>query len=77
MTELVTPIKRLFEPPEQSFFLFGPRGTGKSTLLQEKYPEALRIDLLAPDILRQYSGYPERLYDLVKGNPDKKTIVID
>jgi predicted AAA+ superfamily ATPase len=33
--------------PEQSFFLFGPRGTGKSTWIRHVLPEALYVDLLA------------------------------
>jgi len=35
---------RLFSPPEGSFFLFGPRGTGKSTWLRATYPDALFVD---------------------------------
>lgn len=40
---------RFFEPPAGSFFLFGPRGTGKTTLLRQAFPDALRPtrDLLA------------------------------
>jgi len=44
-----------------SFFLFGPRGTGKSTWLQQQFPHALRLDLLAPEVLRAYQARPERL----------------
>ena len=41
--------RTLFLPDRHSFFLFGPRGTGKSTLMQALLPpEALRIDLLDP-----------------------------
>ena len=32
--------------PEVSYFLWGPRQTGKSTLLRATYPAARRIDLL-------------------------------
>jgi predicted AAA+ superfamily ATPase len=32
--------------PDTSFFLWGPRQTGKSTLLRATYPKALSIDLL-------------------------------
>lgn len=32
--------------PKGSYFLLGPRGTGKSTWLLHHYPEAVRIDLL-------------------------------
>ena len=70
-------LKRLFQEPKQSFFLFGPRGTGKSTLIRNHFKNALWIDLLKPELLRRFSGNPERLYDVVKANPDNKVIVID
>src|SRR3989339_735300 len=72
-----TIIPRIFEAPEDSFFLFGPRGTGKSTLLRRDYPDALWIDLLEPDVFRSYSAYPERLREVILANPDQKTVVID
>lgn len=70
-------IRRLFQDPKQSFFLFGPRGTGKSTWIQTHFQEALKVDLLAPDVLRTLNAQPERLRELVSGNPEKKTVVID
>lgn len=70
-------IKRFFNPPQQSFFLFGPRGTGKSTLMKKLYTHALWVDLLHPETLRSFSARPERLFDLVQGNAEKKNIVID
>ncbi|MDZ7363614.1 MAG: AAA family ATPase [candidate division KSB1 bacterium] len=72
-----TYVPRFFIAPKQSFFLFGPRGTGKSTFLKQHYPNALWIDLLKPDVFRAYAGRPERLVELVHGNPEKKFIVID
>ena len=72
-----TIIPGIFEVPEDSFFLFGPRGTGKSTLLRRDYPDALWIDLLEPDVFRSYSAYPERLREVILANPDQKTVVID
>jgi predicted AAA+ superfamily ATPase len=69
--------KRLFQEPKQSFFLFGPRGTGKSTLIHQRFAHALWVDLLKPEILRSYSAQPERLFELVRGNPEKRVIVID
>lgn len=70
-------IRRFFKAPKQSFFLFGPRGTGKSTWVQILYPDALRIDLLEPDTFRNFSAHPERLQELLLGNPEKRRIVID
>ncbi|MDI6739730.1 MAG: AAA family ATPase [Candidatus Edwardsbacteria bacterium] len=72
-----TIIPRLFSPPKFSFFLFGPRGTGKTTLLRQNYPDALWIDLLEPDVFRSYSARPERLREVVLAYPDKRTVVVD
>lgn len=63
-------------PARQSFFLFGPRGTGKSTWLRQVLPGALVIDLLQPDVARELSARPERLRDLVHGAPGR-VVVID
>jgi predicted AAA+ superfamily ATPase len=68
-------IKRYFRGSEQSYFLFGPRGTGKSTWLKEHHPDALYINLLVPDILREYLAYPERLEARVKGSKSKQIII--
>jgi len=70
-------ISRFFEQRNQSFFLLGPRGTGKSTFIKNEFPEALYIDLLLPDVFRSYSAYPERLRDVVHAQRGKKTILID
>jgi uncharacterized protein len=70
-------IPRFFTVPDQSFFLFGPRGTGKSTFLRHRNPDALWIDLLKPDVFRSYAARPERIIEAVHGDPGKKTIIID
>jgi len=70
-------IPRFFNPPTQSYFLFGPRGTGKTTWLFKNYPDAMRLDLLDPVQLREYSAHPEILIELIRGNPDKKLFIID
>ena len=68
---------RFFSPPRQSFFLFGPRGTGKSTWLKQTYPEAIVVDLLKEDLFRRYHSHPEGLRALASGAPARATIVID
>lgn len=70
-------IPRKFTSPNKSFFLFGARGTGKSTFLKNNYPDALWIDLLLPNEFRTYSAKPERIIELINGNLEKKTIIID
>ena len=70
-------IRRFFEIPEQSFFLFGPRGTGKSTWLREQLPDALYLDLLEPSLHRRLSARPERLREILAGSPRSANVVID
>ncbi len=56
--------------------MFGPRGTGKSTWLEAAFPQAVRVDLLAPAQQRQYAARPERLRELAAA-PGVADIVID
>lgn len=78
MLNLATiPIERYLYPPERSYFLFGPRGTGKSTYLEKYKSIAIWIDLLDPDSERQYSAKPERLQDVITASPEKHIVVID
>lgn len=73
----MTFVPRFFEPPAASYFLFGPRGTGKTSWLNAKYPNALRLDLLDAAASRQYTARPESLIAFVEGNPHKTTIIVD
>lgn len=69
-------IPRLLVPPSESFFLLGPRGTGKSTWLAHCYPKAIRIDLLLPGEERKYLAAPERLRELADSLPSGKGMII-
>lgn len=68
---------RFLQIPEGSFFLFGPRGTGKSTWLRHQMPHALFLDLLRPELYRELSARPERLRELVLAAPRGATVVVD
>lgn len=70
-------IDRLFKRPSQSYFLFGPRGTGKSTWVADQYPNALRIDLLDDAVFREYSANPNRLLSVVRGTSAQGIVIID
>ena len=70
-------VSRFFQLPDRSCFLFGPRGTGKSTWLRDRLPDALFLDLLEPQLHRSLSARPERLRELLAGSPGKETVVID
>lgn len=70
-------INRFLKAEKQSFFLLGPRGTGKSTFIKNTYPDALYVDLLLPDVFRNYTARPERLLEAVHAQKNKKAVVID
>jgi len=73
----MTTVGRFLDDPGTNFFLFGPRGTGKSTWLRQQFPDALWLDLLDREIYRVYAARPERLRDVVWANPDRRDIVLD
>lgn len=68
---------RFFEPPKGHFFLLGPRGTGKTSWTRQRFPEALRIDLLDPGTLRELAARPERLREQLAARSGPKDVVID
>ena len=70
-------LSRFLPETETSFFLFGPRGTGKSTWITQTFPDALIIDLLEPDVFRRFAARPETLLDLVRAQTEARTVVID
>lgn len=68
---------RNLNPPKGSYFLLGPRGTGKSTWLLHQYPKALRIDLLLGEEERRFSAYPEKIRDVAADLPEGSTLILD
>jgi len=69
--------ERFFRAPNDSFFIFGPRGTGKSTWLKKTFPEAYLVDLLDDWTYRDHIAKPERIKQIVKANPHIKCFIID
>jgi uncharacterized protein len=70
-------IRRLLKSENQSYFLLGPRGTGKSTFIKDIYPNAIYLDLLLPDVFRNYNARPERLRETVQAQRKTKIVLID
>ena len=70
---------RILELPKKSFFLFGPRGTGKSIWLDQKLSSAsLKIDLLKSSEYLQYKRNPSLLSQEISALKEKKPwIIID
>jgi predicted AAA+ superfamily ATPase len=70
-------INRFFEPPKQSFFLFGPRGTGKSTWMKALFPEALYLNLLLSTLREKFRAYPDELIKEVAALSKPAVVIID
>lgn len=66
-------------PGAETFFLWGPRQTGKSTLLRRTYPDGPWVDLLKADEFRRYLARPESLRQELEAEPPERgqQIVID
>ncbi len=63
-------------PSNKSFFLFGARGTGKTTWVKNTFPNAIYIDLLYSETYTRLVANPSRLSDFIKQD-FKDWIIID
>ena len=70
-------VKRLLKVPERSFFLFGPRGVGKSTWLKDSLPEARFLDLLDSSLYLELSREPSRLEAMAGMLKENDWVVLD
>ena len=61
---------------DKSFFLWGPRQSGKTQLLRTRYPDVRFIDLLKSDEFAYYKQNPERLRQEVE-KQKTELVVID
>lgn len=68
---------RYIEKSETSIFLFGPRGTGKSTWLRSSFSDALTYDLLGNAEYLRLTRNPSLLYEEASRLPARSWIVID
>ena len=68
---------RFLQAHAGSFFLFGPRGTGKSTWLRALREQALWIDMLDPETVRLFQARPERLLERIDAQPQITDVVIN
>lgn len=55
-------------PKDKSFFLFGPRGTGKTTWVKARFKDALYLDLLEAELFNDLLANPQRLDNLIPKN---------
>ncbi|MBU4459665.1 MAG: DUF4143 domain-containing protein [Verrucomicrobia bacterium] len=71
------PYKRLLKAPEQSFFLFGMRGVGKSTWARQAFPDAHCIDLLDEGLYQSYLRDAHLFGRELLRVPAGQTVVVD
>lgn len=62
---------------DEAMFLFGARQTGKSTLLKERFPEAIMFDLLNNEVQKRFRRNPELLREILADRPENTLVVID
>ncbi|HNS19039.1 MAG TPA: AAA family ATPase [Sedimentisphaerales bacterium] len=72
-----THFKRSLAVPTRSFFLFGPRGTGKSTWLREVFSRAVYLDLLDASLFLELSQAPHTLEAMAGDRPPASWIILD
>jgi predicted AAA+ superfamily ATPase len=70
-------VPRLLQVPDRSFFLFGPRGTGKSTWLRQALSHAAFFDLLDASLYLELARDPHALEALVGRLPAGSWVVLD
>ena len=68
---------RRLQLPDRSFFLFGPRGTGKTTWLRQVLPGALWFDLLRTQTFLELSRRPDVFRQQVEALPRGSWVVVD
>jgi predicted AAA+ superfamily ATPase len=71
-------ITRLFQAPNTSFFLFGPRGCGKTTWYRNHYKsQSVVFDLLNAELFRELSSNPELLKKRIAADTGHTVFILD
>ena len=68
---------RFLRPPDQSFFLLGLRGVGKSTWARQAFPDAVRVDLLDERHFRDLLADPALFAQSIAHLPAGSRVVVD
>jgi predicted AAA+ superfamily ATPase len=75
MNTIYTRQLQLPEAATETFFLWGTRQTGKSTLLRQAYPGAMWIDLLKADVFHRYATNPEYMRQELEQSGDRWVVI--
>lgn len=62
---------------DEGMFLFGGRQVGKSTLLRERFPNAVYIDLLDADTRKRFKRHLREFYETLVKYPPKTLVIVD
>ena len=72
--------KRIFDIEnrlDEGMFLFGARQVGKSTLLKNRFPKAIYIDLLNSDLRKRFKQTPALFKEMLIKHPAGTLIIVD
>ncbi len=70
-------LTRILNPAGKSFFLLGPRGTGKTTWLRQRFPDAYKFDLLNEGIYQRLLSNPGLFAMEIQAVSEKTVVIID
>ncbi len=75
---MLSRLLKITNSPPESFFLWGARQTGKSTILKKLFPGARYINLLESNMFAKYATHPEVLREELRAMPkDQRFVIID
>ena len=72
--------RRIFDIENQldeGMFLFGARQVGKSTLLQERFPNAVYYDLLIDSVRKAFKRNPDSFREALLAKPAGTLVIVD
>ena len=70
-------LKRILKVPDQSFFLLGPRGSGKSTWLRSMFPGAYVVDLLSEETYHRLLSNPGQFANELRPISPGRWVIVD
>ena len=62
---------------DEAMFLFGGRQVGKSTLLKERFPKAVYIDLLNSELRNRFQQHPDEFRESLLRYPSETLVIVD
>ncbi len=68
---------RILTAPNQSFFLLGPRGSGKSTWLRSTFPDAYVFNLLSESTYHRLMANPSHFANEVRTIEETRWVIVD